>query len=493
MISALTENDQKQLIENVSDNMKHKLIVLLMLDCGLRVTEVCRLQIGHFDFRNYQMIIPSLKKRGRQQFRTIPMTRRLLECLSQYYLRLKDKDPQAYLFPSSQSSSGHITRKAVWKFVNRKSGYIVHPHMLRHSFASRIVNEGNDIRTAQALLGHKSYKTTEIYLHVEEATKKQAIKSIDKRSWLMKLKDLVWKKKNVFKLNHINSLTKIHVGREKELVKVLDLYNKKVNTLITGDQGIGKSHLLSQLPGKKILRLDDFSGVKSTVGNILLALKSKEEAIKLISDHADIHKIITKENTNRLIDIISQVVEKQEYTLIIDDLTNVTKAGIVALEKLKNIFHIVAAARQIKIQQSSFLSNFQVVRLEGLKRNEASKLIVHLTHNMRDRIKDFETFKNHVWEQTNGNPLYIYELIDRFSKEVEITVAEIRAIRHTAALKEIDISAPLVILLSSLMVLRYVGGELDDDSGAFRLFGGAFLLFALFARGIFRAGRRKYV
>jgi len=43
------------------------------------------------------------------------------------------------------------------------------------------------------------------------------------------------------------------------------------------------------------------------------------------------------------------------------------------------------------------------------------------------------------------------------------------------------------------MVLRYVGGELDDDSGAFKLFGGAFLLFALFARNIFKLGKRKYI
>ena len=70
---------------------------------------------------------------------------------------------------------------------------------------------------------------------------------------------------------------------------------------------------------------------------------------------------------------------------------------------------------------------------------------------------------------------------------------EVREIRHTSARSEIDISIPIVICLSSLMVLRYVGGELDDDSGAFKLFGGAFLLFALFARNIFKLGKRKYI
>ena len=43
------------------------------------------------------------------------------------------------------------------------------------------------------------------------------------------------------------------------------------------------------------------------------------------------------------------------------------------------------------------------------------------------------------------------------------------------------------------MVLRYIGGELGNDAGAFKLFGGSFMLFALFARGIFTAGKRKFV
>ena len=54
-------------------------------------------------------------------------------------------------------------------------------------------------------------------------------------------------------------------------------------------------------------------------------------------------------------------------------------------------------------------------------------------------------------------------------------------------------SVPIVVGISSLMVLRYVGGEFDDDTGAYRLFGGVFMLFALFARSIFNFGKRKFV
>ena len=85
--------------------------------------------------------------------------------------------------------------------LKRYSSWTASPHMLRHTFASEVVKKGADIRTAQELLGHSSYKTTEIYLHVAEQEKRQAIERIDKRSALQKLRDKYFPKPNVFVLN----------------------------------------------------------------------------------------------------------------------------------------------------------------------------------------------------------------------------------------------------------------------------------------------------
>ena len=249
------------------------------------------------------------------------------------------------------------------------------------------------------------------------------------------------------------------------------------------------------LQHEKILRLDNFQGVKSTIGNMLLELYNgnKEKIIQLLTEDADINKLITKDSVPNLINLLIKTTTQNEYTLIIDDITAVTPAGVTALEKLKNHFHIIAAARQIKMSHASFLSNFQKVEIKPLNRVEATQLIMQVSKPMLHRIEDIETYKNHVYDQTNGNPLFIIELIERFSKEPVISIDHIRDIRHTAALKEIDMSIPVVIGFSSLMILRYIGGEFDDDSGAFRLFGGIFMLFALFARSIFSFGKRKWV
>jgi len=60
-------------------------------------------------------------------------------------------------------------------------------------------------------------------------------------------------------------------------------------------------------------------------------------------------------------------------------------------------------------------------------------------------------------------------------------------------LKEIDMSIFLLMALGSLMIPNYIGGVFDDDKGAYKLFGGAFMIFALFARNIFNVGKRRYV
>jgi len=271
-ISVLSERDQVTLLDNVSKNDRHRLMVLIMVDCGLRVTELCSLRVGNFDFQESLLTIVSLKKRSENPiYREIPLTPRVLSALSEVYLKLKDKSGDAFLFPTN-GQSGHISRQNVWKMIRRHSSRIAYPHMLRHTFASEVVKNGADIRTAQDLLGHASYKTTEIYLHVAEQEKRDAIERIDKRSRVQKLKDRYFPKSNVFILNKTALGSDYFVGRKDILKEVNDLFHKKVNLLILGPQGIGKSRILQMLNHDKILRLDDFKGVKTTIGNLLLEL-----------------------------------------------------------------------------------------------------------------------------------------------------------------------------------------------------------------------------
>ena len=498
MVRLPSEDEITTLLDKA--NLKYQLIILLMADAGLRVTEVVRLQVKHFDFQSRLVKIHSLKKRGEDKVRSIPLTERTFSALACYWPKLKDKSSEAYLFPaSSQSKQPHLSRKVVYRRINAYSSGSIHPHMLRHFFASRIVNSGNDIRTAQALLGHASQNTTEIYLHVPEQQMQQAIQSIQAKPGLIQSFFSAWfGSKEVSSIPVQRGMTAFHIGREKEMADLNTLAQKKVNTLILGPMGIGKSHILDNFNLGKIIRIDDFRYPKKVLASLLLELfdGDKEAIMQLLLSvevKAEVEKIATKESAKRLSELAIQVTQPQEYTLIIDDLTDVTKLGVRILEKLKNHFHIIAAARRIKVEQASFLSNFEKLDLKPLSRAESIELVSRLIQPFLSRVQDFEALKNRIWEDTEGNPLYIIEMVERLSKESTISVYSTEQIRHTASKQEIDFSIPLVIGISSLFVLRYLGSELGQNAGAFRLLGGMALVLSFFSRRIFRVLKRKFI
>jgi integrase len=151
---------------------------------------VVTLQVKHFDFYKREIKVRSLKKRSREEYRTIPMTDRVFATLAEWFERMPNrKDPDTYLFPAGKGSfKAHTDRKQVWKRVKVYTDGVDSPHDLRHTFATRIVSEGkNDIRVAQKLLGHASQSTTEIYLHVPQEQLRQAIRSLEKKSWRRKI------------------------------------------------------------------------------------------------------------------------------------------------------------------------------------------------------------------------------------------------------------------------------------------------------------------
>ncbi|MEO1626794.1 MAG: tyrosine-type recombinase/integrase [Bacteroidota bacterium] len=495
---------QEQLLLQNCQKPRDCLIILLMLDAGLRESEVVQLHIGQIDPRQKIVQVRSLKKRDRAKdvFRLVPLTERLLDAFAAYMAVLHRPCQQDHLFPAGpRSQSDHLNRKQVWRIVKRLSGGQVHPHMLRHTFATRLRSAGCSIDAAQKLLGHSDRKTTEVYWHIPQQELRAAIGSIDpdrrklwKRIW-------AWFFPRPVPVAPVGAaaLSSIHIGRVEELRLLEEVAHKKINLILLGPQGMGKSHLLDRYQHGKIIRIDEMRSAKKLLAGMLLEIyKDKENLAAVLhpksqGEQTALGSIIDKQSVKFLAKELVQVTSKGEYTLVIDDVTRIPPLGISALEKLNQHFHILCAAREVPLSKASFLSNFQKRVLQPLGRKETTELIGQLTADFRARIEDFEAFKNHIFENTNGNPLFIREMIDRYAKEADLSLETIKDFRHNLALHQIDMSLPVVLLISSLMVLRYIGGEFGDDSGALRFFGGLFLAFALFARTFMRLGKRRTI
>lgn len=500
----LALKEEQRLLSGIESSMtgksqaKYRLLVLLMLDAGCRVTEAVSIRISQLHVARKVLVIRTLKK-SREHFREIPMTPRLLDALAEYWAYVKDRSPESFLFPSKSSKEGYCSRKVVWRVIKDLTGN-AHPHMLRHTFCSRLAQAGTDAFTIKELAGHEKTSTTEIYIHASKDAKNQAINTLGKEPWLKKLSRKLFPRPRVDIMPVTSGPLGYTIGRKQEIARLTDLSAKKVNVLLLGDQGIGKTHLLEIFAKSgqagKLLRIDDMTAIRKTLAGLVLTLfngdKDKVRDL-LYGPEADIDRIVTKESIKRLCELLIRTTEKHEYTIVVDDATRVTPMGITVLEQLNAHFHLIIAARQIKIQQVSFLTNFEKIQLEKLPRHEAIELIIKASTDFTSRIDDWEAFKAHIWRSTNGNPKFILEMVERFRREPFVSNELLHQVSHTTALKEIDMSLVVIISLSCLMVLRYLGGEMGSDAGAYRLIGGAFLIFALFARNLLRVGKRKFV
>ena len=162
----LAKEDIKRMIE-CTPNIKHRCIVSLLYSAGLRRSELLNLQISDID--SSRMLIHVKDAKGNKERYTL-LSKNTLNDLRTYYKQWK---PTNYLFESpkkdkySPNSVGKIVTTAAIKAKIRKK---VSAHILRHSFATHLLEAGTDIRYIQILLGHSSTKTTEIYTHVAKSS-----------------------------------------------------------------------------------------------------------------------------------------------------------------------------------------------------------------------------------------------------------------------------------------------------------------------------------
>ena len=164
----LSEEEVARLIESASTSY-HRVILMTLYGTGLRREELCRLKVTDVD--SQRMVIHVRQGKGNKD-RDVTLSPRLLEVLRAYW---KWRKPKTFLFPSPYRSPNErpIDSKTVWYAVReaaRRAGIKkkVSPHLLRHSWATHLLERGTDLKTIQVLLGHFDLEATTIYLHLSQ-------------------------------------------------------------------------------------------------------------------------------------------------------------------------------------------------------------------------------------------------------------------------------------------------------------------------------------
>ena len=160
-----------------TNNLKHQCIIGMLYSAGLRRGELTALRIADVDFDRYQVIVRGGK--GKKD-RISLLSERMAIALRKY---IKEYQPTYWLFEGSDRkqysgvSIGVIVREAAKKAGIRKA---ISPHVLRHSFATHLMDKGTDTRYIQELLGHASLKTTAIYAHVSKKDLNKIVSPLDR-------------------------------------------------------------------------------------------------------------------------------------------------------------------------------------------------------------------------------------------------------------------------------------------------------------------------
>jgi len=174
--TVLSREEVTRLLECIP-TLKHRVLVMTAYATGLRLSELTHLEVGDID--SSRMLVRVQQGKG-QKDRVVPLSMRLLDELRTYW---KAARPRRLLFPGSRAERpvhDTLVQRTI-KEAARRAGIAknVSPHVLRHSFATHLLEAGTDLRTLQRILGHTSLSTTAIYTHVTLARLQATISPLD--------------------------------------------------------------------------------------------------------------------------------------------------------------------------------------------------------------------------------------------------------------------------------------------------------------------------
>ena len=152
-----------EVLESESGNSLEKLIIETLYQTGMRKSELCNILLEQVDFSKSEIFV---KGKGNKQ-RVVPISENLLKQMREYMvIRKPNEDSGIYFFVRENGKK--LSEKFVYSVVNRYLSLITlkkkkSPHILRHSFATHVLNNGAEISKVKKILGHSSLASTQVY------------------------------------------------------------------------------------------------------------------------------------------------------------------------------------------------------------------------------------------------------------------------------------------------------------------------------------------
>jgi integrase/recombinase XerD len=179
--TVLSQEEVVRLIDS-APNRLYRILLVLLYATGARRAEAARIKVEDID--SQRMVIHIRQGKGARD-RDVPLSPKLLEELRSWW---RWKKPRGYLFPSTTGQRGTdqpISDKTVWHACHAaatRAGLTkkIHPHTLRHSYATHLLEAGTDLRTIQILMGHERLEDTTVYLQLSRRHLHAAVNPLER-------------------------------------------------------------------------------------------------------------------------------------------------------------------------------------------------------------------------------------------------------------------------------------------------------------------------
>jgi len=266
-------------------------------------------------------------------------------------------------------------------------------------------------------------------------------------------------------------LSQLLIFRQTEYNSLLDNIAKAQHTLVTGDIGIGKTHLLKQVQPEldKAIYVESISPIKLALLEILKTLHQNDdleiEGVEV--EYLAWNELLKKLNRltiKELEALIQRNLVGRGYVLFLDSLETLTPSAVKKVETLMECATVVGAANKLKSSLKKLWWRFEQIEIPPLTKEESRQLLWQLiaacpTASARrdeNTIADVELLENKILTQANGNPLAIFELAQKAMRQDTLTAENIRTLKHQAGAKFIDITPVFFIIGAVIIAARFV-------------------------------------
>jgi hypothetical protein len=470
-------------LRRVPKHPRDQALIEVLVNCGLRVTEICALQLKHV---HWDSEAPYLRLAGKgSPVRQVPLNLQAQEAL-RTWLEQRPRSPHPFVFPHLRTG-GRLTRKAVWAILRRHSRQAglrpLSPQLLRQGFGLALAQHQVPADQIGALMGRARRAHT-----AGAQALREAVAHLDLRSrlarWWSRLRN------HSFRFFAPSSQPAPSVplvqtvGRQAELQQLQTYADRRVDTLVLGPAGVGKSHLLGLLQGKHLLRLQSLTPVRQGLIELAQALHQRGAFPVASGDFDTFRKRHTRTSIQGWLRLVLDAAKKDQWVLVIDDLSTLSPYLGRLLDQLGSKFRFIAALREVKKGYAAHFARFERLSLANLSRRETQQLLRQ--HFSGLEVEDLALLETRLWEHSGGNPRALLEMVERLGREPGVTAEAVRQLRHPGSHPQIDLTPIILVPAVLLVAARFIARGLGDTEayilagiGAALVMGAQFFLFRM--------------